>query len=298
MKYNYSFVGHNSSEFEEATYTGDYKAGKRDGKGKLVWQDGSSFTGEWRNDERHYGEMRFSNGNMYVGSFSNDKFDGTGKLYLTTGVIFDGKFEKGFISTVGQILYPNGDVYFGQHRGFVKQGAGKMIYLNGSTYEGGWDNDKKSGKGRMHDHISGDIYSGEYFEGKRSGRGRMYYASLLEIYEGEWINDRRQGEGTIINSKGEVCTGDFRADHMEGKMKHLRTVSSQQTARIFRSMCEQNDIYLNADKQNTVLETGTFTRSEAATRQFNELRTKLSASYSVQSGIAQRQLVEAAQGTC
>ena len=39
-----------------------------------------------------------------------------------------------------------------------------MIYLNGSTYEGGWDNDKKSGKGRMHDHISGDIYSGEYFE--------------------------------------------------------------------------------------------------------------------------------------
>jgi hypothetical protein len=64
----------------------------------------------------------------------------------------------------------------------------------------------------MFDKVSGDVYSGHYTDGKRNGRGRMYYAAQQEIYDGDWSNDRRQGEGLVIDSKGVVCQGDFRAD--------------------------------------------------------------------------------------
>lgn len=117
-------------------------------------------------------------------------------------------------------MYPNGDLYYGQHQGFFKAGFGKIIYLNGSYYEGGWLNERKNQHGRMVDKTSGDIYNGDYIEGKRNGKGRMYYASLKEIYDGEWVNDRRQGEGYVLNLKGEICSGEFRADQMEGNLTY------------------------------------------------------------------------------
>ena len=61
----------------------------------------------------------------------------------------------------------------------------------------------------------------------------MYYAAKQEIYDGEWSNDRRQGEGSILNAQGQIASGDFRADQMEGKLQHQRTLSRSETARIF-----------------------------------------------------------------
>ena len=54
----YSLKGSNGSEFEEATYEGMWKAGKRDGSGTITWADGSVFTGLWKDDMRLEGEMR------------------------------------------------------------------------------------------------------------------------------------------------------------------------------------------------------------------------------------------------
>lgn len=76
MKYNYSLPGSNGTEFEEATYEGNWSAGKRDGPGVISWIDGSQFTGIWKNDQRHEGEMRMANGSVYKGQFLNDKVHG------------------------------------------------------------------------------------------------------------------------------------------------------------------------------------------------------------------------------
>lgn len=59
MKYLYSLPGSNGGEHDEAQYEGFWKAGKREGQGTIMWQDGSQFTGTWKNDMRHNGEMRF-----------------------------------------------------------------------------------------------------------------------------------------------------------------------------------------------------------------------------------------------
>ena len=41
----------------------------RDGKGKMKWQDGSEFEGEWRLDQRFKGRMTMSDGTIYEGGF-------------------------------------------------------------------------------------------------------------------------------------------------------------------------------------------------------------------------------------
>ena len=67
---------------------------------------------------------------------------------------------------------------------------------------------------------TGDVYVGDFLDGKRSGRGRYFTAADNTIYDGEWSNDRRQGEGTILNAIGEISSGEFRTDHMEGKLAY------------------------------------------------------------------------------
>lgn len=127
-----------------------------------------------------------------------------------------------------------------------------MIYFNGSLYEGGWEADRKHGKGRYVDAISGDIYVGDFIDGKKNGRGRMYYASKPEIYDGEWSNDRRQGEGSILNAQGEISSGEFRADTMEGKLTFERKLSIEETMRVFNLMKKTRDAFISASPDNAI----------------------------------------------
>merc|ERR1719253_2446684 len=87
----------------------------------------------------------------------------------------------------------------------------------------------------------------EYNDGKRSGRGRMYYAAKREIYDGDWSQDRRQGEGSILNAEGQISSGDFRADQMEGKLQHQKTISMAETERIFLLIINQRDVFIAVD---------------------------------------------------
>lgn len=93
MVYMYSLPGQNGAAFEEATYEGEFRAGKREGKGTITWQDGTQFSGMWRNDERYDGEHKCPNGTVYRGPFSNDKMHGLARVLLSSGVFFEGHFE-------------------------------------------------------------------------------------------------------------------------------------------------------------------------------------------------------------
>ena len=96
---------------------------------------------------------------------------------------------------------------------------------------------------------TGDIYVGDYIDGKRSGRGRYYSAADNTIYDGEWSNDRRQGEGTILNERGEIASGEFRADQMEGKLTYQRTLPQQETERVFNLIKNHRDQFISVDRQ-------------------------------------------------
>ena len=63
-------------EYEMAIYKGNFRQGKREGKGKMVWSDGSVFDGMFKDDERYFGTMVMDHNIVYKGHFENDKFHG------------------------------------------------------------------------------------------------------------------------------------------------------------------------------------------------------------------------------
>lgn len=61
LKYNLCIESFDGS-LEGGEYYGEFKSGKRHGKGTMRWDDGTVFEGEWNADERIHGVMRLTNG--------------------------------------------------------------------------------------------------------------------------------------------------------------------------------------------------------------------------------------------
>lgn len=112
-KFVYKNLKTQSGDKMNATYEGSWKAGKRHGKGIMQWGDGSEFHGDWINDNRVKGRMIMVDGTEYVGTFKDDYFHGRGKIYLPDGKIFEGECFEGVCMQIGTIYYQNGDIYTG-----------------------------------------------------------------------------------------------------------------------------------------------------------------------------------------
>ena len=73
-------TGKETTPSKRITYTNGYYVGEfkdetiRNGKGKMVWESGDIYEGEWLNDEIHgKGKITYANGNIYEGDFVNGK---------------------------------------------------------------------------------------------------------------------------------------------------------------------------------------------------------------------------------
>lgn len=64
---------------ENAVYYGQWKDGKRQGKGKQVWSDGSQYEGYWYNDMANIrGRLIHVDGDVFEGDWVDDKAHGKG----------------------------------------------------------------------------------------------------------------------------------------------------------------------------------------------------------------------------
>ena len=73
-------------------YFGDYKEGKRDGNGVMIYPDGSKYSGAWKNGLKDgKGTYTFVNGDEFDGEWQNDLKHGRGRYcYKETGTEFLG----------------------------------------------------------------------------------------------------------------------------------------------------------------------------------------------------------------
>jgi len=102
------------------SYDGEWKDGKRNGKGEMVWKNGARYNGDWSNGKRDgYGEHIFPNGEKYVGNWKNGRREGRTIRALCIS----------FLSDIGIV------------------GTGIRVFSNGDQFEGTWKNDKKEGSG-------------------------------------------------------------------------------------------------------------------------------------------------------
>ena len=98
------------------------------GFGKMIYENGEYYIGEWKDGLRHGKGLLFYNNAilMFFGNFIGDKFEGSGAIE-------------------NQIY----DYYIGEWKDNMRDGKGILNYKNGRKYKGGWVKDKVSGYGKV-----------------------------------------------------------------------------------------------------------------------------------------------------
>jgi len=123
------------------------EAGLKHGWGKLTWDDGESFEGQFENDEKVKGTFKWATGDVYEGEWHKDVMHGQGTYNYVDGRKYSGGWEYGCRHGAGTFLWPNGDKYEGE---FVKDqchGIGVHTYADEKQYKGEWLDNKKHGYG-------------------------------------------------------------------------------------------------------------------------------------------------------
>ncbi|XP_028849886.1 MORN repeat-containing protein 1-like [Denticeps clupeoides] len=186
-------------------YEGEWKMGKKHGRGKLVMKDGSYYEGEFVDGEIEGNGLRYwaKSGASYSGQFSNGELHGFGVLQCGDGGRYEGEFSFGLKEGHGLLVDKDGHRYEGSFHQNKKHGEGQMRYRNGDQFEGGWLQDHKQGHGVMH-FKDGSVYEGQWRSNQFSGKGTLLHSSGV-IYEGPWSNGKpRGGASKIVIDRGDI----------------------------------------------------------------------------------------------
>jgi len=191
-------------------YEGEYKFGKRNGYGKCVYKD-SVYEGQWLGGVFNgQGKLTWNKGGAFVGEFYKDKmWTGKGVVYTTLdgfSLRYEGEYKSGQRNGHGKIVYED-SVYEGEWLSGKKHGQGKLTWNEGGAFVGTFREDKKwSGSGKI---VYADaVYEGQFKDGKRSGQGKMIWNKGGE-YTGTFKDGSPwNGKGTWYFSNGKY-TGRF-----------------------------------------------------------------------------------------
>ncbi len=113
-------------------YYGETFDGLRDGKGKLILENGDVYEGHWKEGRKEgHGIYVYANGIKYNGTWKNDKMDGYGSLIFPDGSSYYGEFEDGAISGNGTFKYADKAEYSGEWKNGKWHGRGRFRLANG-----------------------------------------------------------------------------------------------------------------------------------------------------------------------
>ena len=156
-------------------YIGQFKKGKRHGKGKSYDKDGNLFyEGDFINELPNGKGIMYFDGNKYEGDLVDGKFEGNGKFYYyEEDREYIGQFKNGNMNGKGNLYDKNGKViYEGDFVDGKFEGNGKLFNDDGSYYIGQFRNDLKHGKGIEYDKDGNELGDVIYKEGEKCGKLR------------------------------------------------------------------------------------------------------------------------------
>ena len=218
---NYNFI-----------FKGEYKNGKRNGKGKEFYENGIlKFEGEYLNGKRNGKgkEYHTSSYLLFDGEYLNGK-KWNGKGYDSKGnILFELKNGNGIVKS--KYIYSDKIKYEIDYSNGLLNGKGKEYYYNGKLFFEGeylngnkWNgklynntnnnfSELKNGEGYIKEYLLNSdrvIFEGEYLNGKRNGKGKEYHNNTKLKYDGYYLNGKRNGKGKEYNSNGNlIFEGDF-----------------------------------------------------------------------------------------
>ena len=160
----------------EFVYEGELNEnGKPHGRGKWMsrlWTYEEDYEGEWKDGKKHgKGICKGSDGSVeYDGEWKDDKWHGKGTRNYDDGDVYKGEWRAGKQHGRGVMTHKNGDIYDGEWKEDLKDGHGKLTYHNGDVYEGEFSNDEMHGKG-TYTYATGNLSKsiGVWKDGKKCG---------------------------------------------------------------------------------------------------------------------------------
>ena len=209
----------------DGLYSGQVVDGIPSGRGKMVYDKGYVYDGEWKNGLKNgQGIMDYTiahsayKGEIYEGGWVDGKRSGQGTLTYSNGQRYEGEWQNDFMEGQGTMIYFGGEVYKGSWIHGNRTGQGTMTYSNGDVYEGNWLNNKRDGQGTM-TYAENDpnymSYTGSWKNNLRDGSGTLVWKNGA-IYAGEWSKDTLNGQGTMTFSNGDIYEGNWISGKQSG----------------------------------------------------------------------------------
>jgi hypothetical protein len=113
-------------------------------QGRYTWTNGDVYVGEWLDDKRHgQGSDTFASGHRYTGGFADGKRHGSGTYTFPNGERYVGEWRDGERQGVGANIFPNGERHVGAWREGKRHGPGIVYAPDGSIRQSGsWEEDR------------------------------------------------------------------------------------------------------------------------------------------------------------
>lgn len=145
-------TGHSTGSFkyEGKTYNGGYYVlgGNAIPHGwGMHYNESERYAGEFKDGKKcGKGVLKYANGWKYSGDFENDDCEGVGELVHDKGDTYKGQFHNGQCHGQGTATYSNGNKYTGSWENGTWNGPGKAEYYTGEKVEGTFVDGKPHGK--------------------------------------------------------------------------------------------------------------------------------------------------------
>ncbi|KAL9144721.1 hypothetical protein ABFS82_14G314700 [Erythranthe guttata] len=152
-------------------------------------------------------EKHLPNGDLYIGTFSNNTPHGSGKYLWRDGCMYEGEWKKGKASGKGKFSWPSGATFEGEFKSGRMEGTGTFIGSDGDMYKGSWSGDRKHGYGVKY-YGNGDYYEGHWKKNLQDGQGRYLWRNGNE-YIGEWRCGNIHGRGVLVWNNGNRYDGNW-----------------------------------------------------------------------------------------
>lgn len=149
-----------------------------------------------------FGTLKRSNGDSYVGEFTNAVFQGEGTyLWANKKLRYKGQFREGKLNGYG-VLHAQNGIYEGEFKSGLMHGTGLMVFYNGDKYSGEFSNSQMTGYG-CYTLADETKMIGHFQDGVCNKHAKKIYPDG-RMYVGEFVNDVENGKGILIDGQNVI----------------------------------------------------------------------------------------------